>query len=1248
MNHNGEKPVRKTMSAGANSTYSVSIDHGTQNGLKAPDTDSLGLVPDLVVGEEEGNGVRVPGMMDMIRKNSGSSPADRWRKLSIGAVSVQDDTISQCGSISSGVSSNAPTTSFYDSSRSVTCRRTLRGLQRSIPGTDTRLSNSSRPSITDETMDDAVGMGQVKATQSVADLVQSGVLPVLTVESKITSEQLERMKSRRKKETKGSRSDSISKSKKSSVKMPSKNDIDRRFNAILEALDLPEESLAQLKVCSLEKKWQMICDHSSKEEDSTHTPRFFTEKLWAVIANKNFKDTSALVKRIDVILRSTQINWLNVFLSPAVNGLNAIVSLLENMQMAIKTERSKRKHTTDEKSALAFQEANAKMERSRSRSTIKPMTRKMPSHVPPMGTPPPTRQKTLRMGRKKKTDKRVDIGELSLHFDYQTLAHDIVLLLRTMMNSEVGFMTVAEHKSAINYIAACLFDTQPKTQIVVLEMLTAVCMLENFHLHVVESMDFCRKAFREDFRFQRLVLSMKDPPQVNTNAYLISLLNFFNIIVHAAPNVNFRVHLQYDLSALGFDECLGDLLQCMDLDPLVHKQVNAYVDNFFDVQSLLENLDNPNYGKFSNTAEYQMENERLKEELQDTETRYVAKIAELEDSIRDMRRTIELLTETEQRISRQTSDESILRHNTMGQATNSSNELLSPQPTRLPRQSKTSVSSDGEDSPTLDVGTTNKTEGDKAEAAGDTSPSAKPTGAEGDATKTPESSTNTSVAGSTSAEGVAGKGDEPAQLPKPISSAPPPPILPPPPPPPDMAGGALPPPPPAFGKPPSAKRVIKSKYKMPALNWQVIRSTTWESTIFASADADFYKKWDMEAFEEKFKLKNQPNSDGGDKTPKKFTPQIVKTAKILDTNLCRNIGIIQRKLGMSGRELAEKINTYSASPDHADLLGQLLKMIPTDSEIQKLERHDKNNTTKTLADEEMFMLELYRIPRYPAKLRVMVYMLNFKDIVDFIQPQLQSVYVACSSILSSPSLKRIYELVLTIGNLSNSSRRGWTTGFQVASLDQLKTMKSTDGTMNLMNYLAKYMADKKEYSNIHNELVGLERGSNVVLSQMSSEISQLVSGLLLLRAEDKKDSSHCKDLAVFVENAKQVVPDIERLYSRAQESFGEVIVYLGETPKNQNPSEILGPLSRLVRNLLTAKKENEQSQKKAEEAAKKKDVIRAHNATAEKLNEVLKKGMSPMSKPVARDRPGNSSSFMDDMLNASKTVAYRADIKAGR
>ena len=37
-----------------------------------------------------------------------------------------------------------------------------------------------------------------------------------------------------------------------------------------------------------------------------------------------------------------------------------------------------------------------------------------------------------------------------------------------------------------------------------------------------------------------------------------------------------------------------------------------------------------------------------------------------------------------------------------------------------------------------------------------------------------------------------------------------------------------------------------------------------------------------------------------------------------------------------------------------------------------------------------------------------------------------------------------------------------------------------------------------------------------------------------------------------------------------QELFGEVIVYLGETPKNQNPSEILGPLSRLVRNLLVS------------------------------------------------------------------------------
>lgn len=63
-------------------------------------------------------------------------------------------------------------------------------------------------------------------------------------------------------------------------------------------------------------------------------------------------------------------------------------------------------------------------------------------------------------------------------------------------------------------------------------------------------------------------------------------MQFVNIIVHSVEDMNFRVHLQYEFTALGLDDYL-EKLRFTESEEL-QVQISAYLDNVFDVAALME------------------------------------------------------------------------------------------------------------------------------------------------------------------------------------------------------------------------------------------------------------------------------------------------------------------------------------------------------------------------------------------------------------------------------------------------------------------------------------------------------------------------------------------------------------------------------------------------------------------------------------------------------------------------------------
>lgn len=91
-----------------------------------------------------------------------------------------------------------------------------------------------------------------------------------------------------------------------------------------------------------------------------------------------------------------------------------------------------------------------------------------------------------------------------------------------------------------------------RTSITVIELLAAVCLVKGGHIKIIEAVDNFKKENGEQHRFEKLVQFFMDPKA--SAEFQGACMNFINVIVHSAEDMNFRIHLQHEFTLLGLDE----------------------------------------------------------------------------------------------------------------------------------------------------------------------------------------------------------------------------------------------------------------------------------------------------------------------------------------------------------------------------------------------------------------------------------------------------------------------------------------------------------------------------------------------------------------------------------------------------------------------------------------------------------------------------------------------------------------------
>uniref|UniRef100_A0A670KEK4 Formin like 3 n=1 Tax=Podarcis muralis TaxID=64176 RepID=A0A670KEK4_PODMU len=901
----------------------------------------------------------------------------------------------------------------------------------------------------------------------------------------------------------------------------------------ISSMNLPPDKARLLRQYDNEKKWDLICDQERFQVKNP--PHTYIQKLKSFldpgVTRKKFRrrvqESTKVLRELEISLRTNHIGWVREFLNDENKGLDVLVDYLSFAQCAVMFDFeglesgedgaleklkswSRSIEDLQHPSTLSAPYANS-LARSARQSALRYTT--LPS------------RKALKNSRL--VSQKDDV-------------HVCILCLRAIMNYQYGFNLVMSHPHAVNEIALSLNNKNPRTKALVLELLAAVCLVRGGHEIILAAFENFKEVCKEQHRFEKLMEYFRN--EDSNIDFMVACMQFINIVVHSVEDMNFRVHLQYEFTKLGLEEFLQKSRHTES--EKLQVQIQAYLDNVFDVGGLLEDAETKNVA-LEKVEELEEHLSHLTEKLLDLENENIMRVAELEKQLLQREKELEIVKVCGQekamwRLSEEDGGPSSVWVKLLVFLTSLGYHLPLPPPP----------------------------------------------GAEVNFSDIPEDDLRLPV------------------LP-PMEAAPPPPPPPPPlpPPPPPLPGKSKGKKAAIFSHtvaqratvatyifPPLTnntflsplcpqairiKKPIKTKFRLPVFNWTALKPNQISGTVFSELDDEkILEDLDLDKFEELFKTKAQGPAIDLLCSKNKASHKAANKVTLLEANRAKNLAITLRKAGRSTEEICKAIHTFDLKTLPVDFVECLMRFLPTENEVKLLRQYEKERKPlEELSDEDRFMLHFSKVERLTQRMAIMAFLGNFSENIQMLMPQLSAIIAASASVKSSQKLKRMLEIILALGNYMNSSKRGSVYGFKLQSLDLLLDTKSTDRKLTLLHFIAMMVKEKyPELSTFWQELHFVEKAAAVSLENVLLDVKELGRGMELIRREcSLRDHSILRS---FLNANEGKLDRLQKDAKTAEEAYNTVVRYFGESPKTTPPSVFFPVFARFIRSYKVCVLEN--------------------------------------------------------------------------
>ncbi|KAG2468536.1 FMNL3 protein, partial [Polypterus senegalus] len=451
-------------------------------------------------------------------------------------------------------------------------------------------------------------------------------------------------------------------------------------------MNLPPDKARLLRQYDNEKKWDLICDQVGARAGGHNAtilapcafgdafvlqerfqvknpPHAYIQKLQGFldpgVTRKKFRrrvqESTKVLRELEISLRTNHIGWVREFLNDDNKGLDVLVEYLSFAQCAV---------MFDFEGLDPGEDAGA-LDKSRSWSRSIEDLHQSNGQPVSSSLARSARHSVLRYstmsGRKTLKNSRLVSQKDDVHV--------CIMCLRAIMNYQYGFNLVMSHPHAVNEIALSLNNKNARTKALVLELLAAVCLVRGGHEIILSAFDNFKEVCKEKQRFEKLMDYFQN--EDSNIDFMVACMQFINIVVHSVEDMNFRVHLQYEFTKLGLDNFLevsppplspgqvdGALAMPHDrltslCSSLLQKskhtesdklavQIQAYLDNVFDVGGLLEDAETKNVA-LEKVEELEDHLSHLTEKLLDLENENMMRVAELEKQLLHKNKELEVV-----------------------------------------------------------------------------------------------------------------------------------------------------------------------------------------------------------------------------------------------------------------------------------------------------------------------------------------------------------------------------------------------------------------------------------------------------------------------------------------------------------------------------------------------------------------------------------------------------------------------------
>ena len=292
--------------------------------------------------------------------------------------------------------------------------------------------------------------------------------------------------------------------------------------------------------------------------------------------------------------------------------------------------------------------------------------------------------------------------------------------------------------------------------------------------------------------------------------------------------------------------------------------------------------------------------------------------------------------------------------------------------------------------------------------------------------------------------------------------------------------------------------------------------------------------------------------------PKKVEKK--KKVSLVDERRSQNINICLRKIGLDPLDIVDAMETYNETVLTLSNCELLEGILPKKEENEKVEAF--NGNTEDLDEPSQFILLIGGLIGYQERIHTIIFQNNFDDDYEIIIEEITRFLTIFKWLKEDEKFKEWLKIIMAFGNYINGNTfRGGALGFEFESLGLLIDVKNKDNSMNLLQYIVKFVHDNLKKEELFDIIPKLQQFHQMQIDSITEDVKYIKTDFdsmtkLKELVEQNKDQLGEEDgsekfLKNCYEDTKKSVNEITTKFEKINENYKELLDYFGQNPKKE-------------------------------------------------------------------------------------------------